>query len=31
MGGTPGAETSIYRLVNSKPWECDEVTLPLTL
>jgi hypothetical protein len=22
---------SIYQLVNSKPWECDEVTLPLKL
>jgi len=22
---------SIHRLVNSKPWECDEVTLPLKL
>jgi len=22
---------TIYQLVNSKPWECDEVTLPLKL
>jgi len=31
MGGTPGAEPSIHQLINSKPWECDEVTLPLRL
>jgi len=30
IGGTPGADTlSISYLVNSLPWECDKVTLPL--
>jgi len=27
MDGAPGPET--HQLVNSQPWECDHVTLPL--
>jgi len=30
MGGVPHAD-SMHRLVTSKPWECDEVTMPLKL
>jgi len=30
MDGTPGAETVFHQLVNSQPWECDKVTLPLS-
>ena len=30
MDGAPGAETVFHQLVNSQPWECDKVTLPLS-
>jgi len=30
MDGAPGAETVFHWLVNSQPWECDKVTVPLS-
>jgi len=30
MDGAPGAETVFHQLVNSQPWGCDNVTLPLS-
>ena len=30
MDGAPVAETVFHQLVNSPPWECGKVTLPLS-
>jgi len=30
MDSVPGTETVFHQLVNSQPWDCDEVTLPLS-
>jgi len=30
MDSAPVAETVFHQLVNSHPWECDKVTLPLS-